>query len=163
MSLPNLTCLVGNHELRFLTCWKEGRKPDVRSYDRNTAAEMGGRYEAQMKYIASWPYYLDLPEALIVHAGLRPGVELAKQTELDLTHLRRVGPDERPWYDFYEGPKPVVFGHWVRKKPLVTKKAFGIDTGCVYGGSLTALVLPEMRLVSMRAKREYVSKKGDWT
>jgi hypothetical protein len=162
MSIPNLTCLVGNHELRFLTCWREGRKADIRSYDEPTARDMGDRFEAQMKYISTWPFYVELPEAIVVHAGLRPGVPLERQSEVDLTHLRRVGADERPWYDLYEGKKLVVFGHWVRRKPLVRDNAIGLDTGCVYGGSLSAVVLPERRIVSMKARKEHTEKKGDW-
>jgi serine/threonine protein phosphatase 1 len=162
MSLPNLTCLVGNHELRLLESWKAGQRPDGRPGDAETAREMGERYEAQMAYMASWPFYLDLPELLVVHAGVRPGLPVEKQSQQDLTHLRRVGPDERPWYELYEGRKPVAFGHWVRREPLLTEKAIGLDTGCVYGGRLSAYVLPDRKVESVAARRAYAAKKGDW-
>ncbi len=54
----------------------------------------------------------------------------------------------------------VVFGHWARPEPVVRKNAIGLDTGCVYGGALTALVLPERRLVSVPARRAYRAKDG---
>jgi hypothetical protein len=37
--------------------------------------------------------------------------------------------------------------------------AVGIDTGCVYGGRLTACILPERRLISVDSKAEYITFK----
>jgi hypothetical protein len=47
----------------------------------------------------------------------------------------------------------VIFGHTVVDKPLVTPFAVGIDTGCVYGGPLTAVVLPTWEIVSVPSKQ----------
>ena len=63
------------------------------------------------------------------------------------------------WYDHYDGNKPLVFGHhdYLRNgQPLVREgRLYGIDTGCVYGGLLTALVLPAFSTVSVRARENY--------
>lgn len=160
ISIPNLECVVGNHELRFLKCWKAGKTPDIKPYDRDVVLEMGARFEDYMTYINSWPYYLNLPEILVIHAGLRPGVPLEKQTKEDLTELRTVGLEERPWYDFYEGEKPVAFGHWVRREPFIADRLIGLDTGCVYGGRLSAYILPDRRVVSVPARKEYAFKRS---
>jgi hypothetical protein len=53
-----------------------------------------------------------------------------------------------------------VFGHWARPEPVVRPNAIGLDTGCVYGGELTAVILPERRLVSVPARRVYQKKEG---
>lgn len=90
-----------------------------------------------------------------MHAGIRPGISLRSQASYDLTHLRYLENPTRPWYHDYHGKKPVIFGHWPRKKPLHLKQAIGLDTGCVYGGKLTALILPEGKFVSVKAKKIY--------
>ena len=50
-------------------------------------------------------------------------------------------PPFRPWDDFYQGSKRVVFGHWARRGLVVRPQCIGLDTGCVWGGSLAALRL----------------------
>ncbi len=110
-----------------------------------------------MKWIAGFPRIIDLGDQLVVHAGLRPGVPLDSQSVEDLTTLRTCGDSGAPWFEQYEG-KTAVFGHWVFTAPLLTKSAIGIDTGCVYGGSLTAVILPERRLVSVPAVKSYSRK-----
>jgi hypothetical protein len=47
----------------------------------------------------------------------------------------------------------VIFGHSVLDKPLVTEHAVGIDTGCCFGGALTAVVLPEWQIVSVPSRQ----------
>jgi hypothetical protein len=59
------------------------------------------------------------------------------------------------WFNEYRGPQKVVFGHTVFSAPLITEWCFGIDTGCVFGRNLTALVLPEWKIVQVKARREY--------
>jgi len=159
MSLPNLRCVVGNHEARYLRYWRSGRLPSSKMHDEETVRQLKPRYAEYMSYIASWPLFLRLRDALVIHAGLRPGVPVDKQGLWDLTELRRVGPKYRPWYEWYRNGKPAVFGHWVRRLPLVLEHAIGLDTGCVYGGALTACVLPERKLVSVKSRKAYCRRK----
>lgn len=159
MRLPNLKCVVGNHEARYLGFWRAGQQPDSRNHDEKTVQQMGERFEEYMQYIASWPLFLSVKEALVIHAGLRPGVPVESQTEEDLTELREVGPKSRPWYEWYRNGKPAVFGHWVRREPLVLEHAIGLDTGCVYGGALTAFVFPDCKVVSVKAHKTYQPRK----
>ena len=52
-----------------------------------------------------------------------------------------------PWYQFYRGERTVVFGHWARRGLVVAPRVRGLDSGCVYGGPLTAWIAEEDRLV----------------
>jgi len=79
------------------------------------------------------------PGWIVVHAGIRPGRPLEAQDEEDLFWIRE---------EFIDAPHPlpetVVFGHTPMRDVLVDLPyKIGIDTGCVYGGALTALALPE--------------------
>ncbi|MDA8165890.1 MAG: metallophosphoesterase family protein [Desulfobacteraceae bacterium] len=81
---------------------------------------------------------------IYVHAGLEPGVELACQSKDWLLWARQGFIDS----DFDFG-KRVIYGHTPWPEPRVDATRIGIDTGAVYGGRLTCLVLPEMEFVSV--------------
>ena len=52
-----------------------------------------------------------------------------------------------PWDHFYRGARTVVCGHWARRGLVVTPRLRSLDTGCVYGGTLTAWIAGEDRIV----------------
>ena len=107
----------------------------------------------------------------VVHAGVVPGRPLCDNCVEDLTRLRRVdGPGRPYWYEVYGGPELVLFGHTPSRLPRVERRgsspvAIGLDTGCVYGGSLTAYS-PELdEFVRVPAARTYAKNRGTpvWT
>jgi serine/threonine protein phosphatase 1 len=118
-------------------------------------------------------YYLendDLPAAglttdgrawCVVHAGLVPGRHPASVDREDLTSLRRTSLKGRPyWYEIYTGPNLVLFGHTPSKIPRMRRVggrlvALGLDTGCVYGGHLTAYSPERDEFVQIPAKTTY--------
>ena len=59
------------------------------------------------------------------------------------------GPPFAPWDSFYRGDRTVVFGHWARRGLVREQRLRGLDTGCVYGGTLTAWIAEEDRLVQV--------------
>jgi serine/threonine protein phosphatase 1 len=157
METPNLRCVLGNHELRLLTSWLEGEVPSRGSHDWEMYRQLGSSsYNAAMEFIRSWPLWIDEDDFLVVHAGLDPRVPVMKdQSPHDLMTIRIPSESKNPWYEDYHQEKLVVFGHWSQPEPVVRPNAIGLDTGCVYGGKLTALVLPERRLVSVAAECAY--------
>lgn len=80
----------------------------------------------------------------VVHAGLVPGRHPRDCRPRDLMRVRRLEGRGRPfWYEVYSGPNLVLFGHTPGRIPRAQRHggllvALGLDTGCVYGGKLTA-------------------------
>ena len=96
-----------------------------------------------------------------VHGGVHPQRGPRGTTREMAIALRRF-PDDRDgsnpfWWQGYRRPRLVVYGHDARRG-LVDRRPWtlGLDTGCVYGGSLTGYLLEEDRLVSVPAGRIYV-------
>ena len=59
------------------------------------------------------------------------------------------------WAAEYRGPATVVYGHTPVPEPEWLNRTVNIDTGCVFGGKLTALRYPEKEFVSVPAARTY--------
>ena len=162
METPNLRCVMGNHEQRLLTRWLAGDKPVKGSSDWEMLSQMGDSYNEAMDFIRSWPLYLEGERFLVVHAGLDPRIsEVRQQSPLDLMTIRVPDGMDVPWYEDYKKERLTVFGHWAKRDPMIRPNAIGLDTGCVYGGALTALILPERRLISVPAAQEY-QKHAAW-
>lgn len=165
-------CVLGNHEESHL----QQRK---RADDRLLPDHLETRRvldDAHYDYFTRLPRLIRLPQfgAAVIHAGALPGLPLEQQDAYHLLHAQCVRPPERKsywpskapagfafWTNHWRGPERLIFGHTVLTEPLVTEHAVGIDTGCVYGRSLTALVLPDWELVSVPARRAYKGGKGE--
>lgn len=154
-SLKNLQCILGNHEVHLLNLWKKKDigKP-VKEYQREAIEELGDAFDDYMKWIETWPYYLDLEECTVVHAGIIPGIPLNEQNPKDLVTLRTLA-DNQPWYAPYQGKKLIVHGHWAAQGLVVRENVIGLDSGCVYGKKLSSVVLPERKIVSVPARKQY--------
>lgn len=96
-------------------------------------AEFPDRHRA---FLASLPYHHEIGDYFFVHAGVRPGVALARQLKEDLTWIRE--PFLR-----YQGPfeKLIVHGHTPQKSPEFRNNRINIDTQAFASGVLTCLVL----------------------
>lgn len=155
-STRHCASVLGNNELALLRFWR-GQSVTLNRPQLQTMAGLGDAFGRHMEWIAALPRLIDLRDFVIVHSGLRPGVSLEKQKVEDLTQLRSLDASGTPWFECYEG-KTAVFGHWVFEAPVLRENAVGIDTGCVYGGSLSAVILPERRIVSVPAVKTYFRK-----
>lgn len=159
MTDRRFSTVIGNHDLALRRKWM-GEEVDLKPAQKEVHKELRGEKDAYAAYLCTLPFIIDLETHLVVHAGLRPNVELHSQTTGDLTRIRTLGADREsdegtPWYHVYYGEKVVLFGHWPAPEPRRGKKAIGLDTGCVYGHDLTAYIIETDEFVSVTAQRAY--------
>jgi serine/threonine protein phosphatase 1 len=159
MTDPRFSSVIGNHDLQLRRKWY-GEDVDLKPAQREAHRELKGEKDHYASLLNRLPFWIDLGTHLVVHAGLRPNVELYSQTTGDLTRLRTLGPDREseegtPWYHVYYGEKTVLFGHWPAAEPRRGKKAIGLDTGCVYGYHLTAYIIETEEFVNVKARKAY--------
>jgi serine/threonine protein phosphatase 1 len=148
-----VVCLCGNHESMLLN-YLEGVDEDL--YLSNGGVTTLDAYGIKwsdgpctrkakipadhLRFFASLLPYYETDQYVFVHAGLLPGIPLSEQSVYDMQWVRREFIDSDD--DF---GKRVVFGHTHFSAPLVTANKIGIDTGAVYGGSLTCVELPTLK------------------
>jgi len=148
--------LLGNHEamlLDFLSnplahayYLEEGGLATLRSYDialdyppfrsaSEPAAHLAAAFPpAHADFIADLPVYLSLPGWLFVHAGIRPGIPLAMQTDDDLVWIRAPFLTSQ-----LTGGLRVVHGHTPGRDIVTTPHRIDIDTHCFHTGRLSAV------------------------
>jgi serine/threonine protein phosphatase 1 len=137
-TFPSTAFLRGNHEQMFID-YLDGHDP--------SAFLMNGGLKTLESYQdrGQWPVppshriflesllnYYETEGCIFVHAGMRPGIPLAKQEISDLLWIRREFIDSD-----YDWGKTVVYGHTPLKEPCLAGRRLGLDTGCVYGGQLS--------------------------
>ena len=160
---PNATSVIGNHERKHIR-WFDGKAPA--SVSQEIARKQFGQeaYRHAIDFMRSLPLFLELPEAIVVHAFWEPGLTLEQQKEEVLTGVMSgekyiQSLSKRPWWELYDGPKPLIVGHHDYSKDGIPfhyeNRVYCIDSGCCYGRVLTGLLLPEFRFVSVRAKKNY--------
>ncbi|MDY7230191.1 metallophosphoesterase [Hyalangium rubrum] len=161
-----LKAVRGNHDEHVLR-WYQGQQKPGKKLKPEHQHVLDTLRRADWDYLDALPLYLRLPDvnALAVHGGFLPGVSLRRQRQEHLLNLRSIASDGTPskrvdggapWASHWRGPELVLFGHDAVRGLQRHPHAFGLDTGCVYGGRLTAYVLPEGRFYSVPARRMYM-------
>ena len=157
--------LLGNHELRQLNYRRTDDPTHLKKYDYDTMSQLRGK---DWDYLEAMKLTYEDEElgVVLVHAGFLPDRPWQKQPARIVTRIQVVGKDGEPrkrseapgaphWSELWSGPPFVIYGHTPREDVSRTKWTLGIDTACCLGGSLTAYVLPERRIVQVKAREKY--------
>jgi len=165
-----LLAVRGNHDEHVLR-WYQGQQKPGKKLKPEHQQVLDTLSRDDWDFLDGLPLYRRLPElnTIAVHAGLLPGVALREQRQEHLLNLRSISADGTPskrvedgapWATHWRGPELVIFGHDAMRGLQKHPNAFGLDTGCVYGGKLTAYSLPEGRFFSVKARRTYMDMDG---
>lgn len=162
-------CVIGNHDQK-LNRWLRGKKPKLTHGLDLTVSELEARSDAFRKQVREFTFglrshsWLDDGRLVIAHAGLKE--EMHGRGSAAVRSFAMFGettgevdefglPVRLDWAVDYRGKAAVVFGHTPVPKAEWLNNTICIDTGCVFGGVLTALRWPERETVSVPAIRQY--------
>jgi protein phosphatase len=166
-------CVPGNHDVKLVKALRgrdvkltHGLADSMRQLEKESPEfrlEMAKFLDGLISH-----YVLDDGKLVVAHAGLKESMQgrgsgavrefaLFGETtgETDEFGL----PVRYNWAVDYRGKALVVYGHTPQPEPLWLNNTVNIDTGCVFGGSLTALRYPEKEIVSVRAHATYYESK----
>ncbi|MCM8536166.1 MAG: metallophosphoesterase [Lentisphaeraceae bacterium] len=168
----NVDVIMGNHDWRFY----QGLKEESEKYDEAEKIISHSSYSKAeiLQWFESLPYYIEGHDFIAVHGCLNPAEKKFYKTnpkkmmfgryyDLNSQTISSKTKDDKnsdcvPWYKAYPREnlkgKFIVFGHWAKKESICYKNFRGLDTGCCYGGKLSALILPEDKIVQISSKQK---------
>ena len=162
-------CVPGNHDLKLLRKLR-GRDVRITHGLAESLAQLDGEPPEFKDNVASFlyglvsHYVLDDGNLVVAHAGLDEDLQgraSGRVREFALYGETTGETDEfglpvrYNWAGDYRGKAMVVYGHTPVPEVEWTNRTICIDTGCVFGGQLTALRYPEKEIVQVPAQRTY--------
>ena len=160
-------CVPGNHENKLVRAL-EGRKVQMKHGIAESLEQLAAQPEEFRKRVNDFcrglisHYVLDDGRLVVAHAGLKEvyhGRASGRVRSFALYGDTTGETDEYglpvryPWAEEYRGKAVVLYGHTPVVEPAWINNTLCLDTGCVFGGSLTALRYPEREIVSVPAER----------
>lgn len=175
--------VLGNHDVHLLRVAHGSRAWRARDTAQDVLAAPDAA--ELLAWLAARPLLRAFDDVLLVHAGISPAWKEPERVLAGLDPLRddpalsfavsartcdergarpasdwpEAGPPFRPWHEFWAErageTRTVVFGHWARAGLVLRPRVRGLDTGCVWGGRLTAWIAGEDRIVQVDAARAY--------
>jgi serine/threonine protein phosphatase 1 len=153
---PNSKVIIGNHERKHIN--------GVLSYAQEIVkVQFGQDYQTFLNWLNSLNYFHETEDAIIVHAAFEHDKLLRDQKDEVLSgstsgerYLEKKYEPETYWSDYYDGKKPIIYGHHVVGEfPMIKNNTYGIDTGSCHGGFLTAIELPGFIIHQVKSNKDY--------
>lgn len=158
----NIKSVLGNHEdkiIRYLAHQKNIKKNPIKldEDEKNIVSQLNAK---DIEYLEYMPVFMRFGDITILHGGLQNHQNLdalSKKSCAKVLRLRFLdenhnfvsyGQENEKstfWADVYDGNQGfVVYGHQKFKEVKVNENALGVDTGCVYGGKLSAAIFEDI-------------------
>ncbi|MEU0089380.1 polynucleotide kinase-phosphatase [Kribbella sp. NPDC006257] len=165
----NAYCVPGNHEDKLLKALR-GKKVKLTHGLEESLAQLAAETPEFREEVDRFIYGLvshyvfDRGNLVVSHAGLveRMHGRTSGRVRAFCLYGETTGetdefglPVRYPWANDYRGRAMVVYGHTPTPVPEWINNTICLDTGCVFGGSLTALRYPERELVAVEAFEQY--------
>jgi protein phosphatase len=162
-------CVPGNHDMKLMRKLK-GRDVQLTHGLADSIAQLDGESPEFKKQVVTFlddlvsHYVFDDGKLVVAHAGMKEEMQgrgSGKVRDFALYGETTGETDEYGlpvrynWAAEYRGKAMVVYGHTPVAEPEWLNRTINIDTGCVFGGKLTALRYPERELISVPALRTY--------
>jgi protein phosphatase len=162
-------CVPGNHENKLVKALR-GRNVQISHGLEETLTQLAAEPEEFRRAVEEFcyglvsHYVLDGGALVVAHAGLPEKLQGRSSGRVrafalygDTTgETDEFGlPVRYPWAKDYRGRAMVLYGHTPVPEPEWVNNTMCLDTGCVFGGTLTALRYPERELVAVPAARTY--------
>ncbi|MCK5718828.1 MAG: AAA family ATPase [Thiomargarita sp.] len=162
-------CILGNHENKLMRKLKGNKVKITPSLEKSLQqlANYSVEFQQQIRsFFNKLPdhYMLDKGKLAVAHAGIIEDLQGRHSNAVQAFTLfgKTTGkfdefglPIRHNWAADYQGYATVVYGHTVVAEAEWQNNTICIDTGCVFGGKLTALRYPEKELISVAAKQIY--------
>lgn len=161
-------CVPGNHDVRLMRVLR-GKDTPLTYGLGETLEQLASETPETKRNIADFirglvsHYVFDDGKLVVAHAGLKESMQgrgSAKVRDVAV-HGENTGETDEfgnvryVWAADYRGSALVVYGHTPIAEPVWLNNTVNIDTGAVFGGSLTALRYPEREVVSVPARKMY--------
>jgi len=162
-------CVPGNHDIKLMRKLRgkdvqitHGLADSLQQLDKESP-EFRAQVSDFLDELVSH-YVLDEGKLVVAHAGMKEEMQgrgSGKVRDFGLYGETTGETDEfglpvrYNWAAEYRGRAMVVYGHTPVPQPDWLNRTINIDTGCVFGGNLTALRYPEKELVSVAARETY--------
>ncbi|WP_320035766.1 metallophosphoesterase family protein [Halarcobacter sp.] len=155
--------ILGNHEYKYLRYKKhyelfvKTNKKIPMKLDDEKSKIFESLNNEDFEYLLNMNFYKKIDNLTLIHAGITNDIKLDENNQHDLEKLlwiRKLDDNQKPvalrdsnlnykwWSEYYNGNQGfIIYGHQPFDKIKIDEYSIGIDTGCVHGNKLTALII----------------------